>query len=91
MQMASSAPSGKPLTAPMDIFKANCARCHVIGPVGRAGGISLDHVGKKKTQAWIETQIRDPASHHTPMPPFAAAQLPDSEMHILAHYLAGLK
>ena len=57
-----------------EIFKREgCINCHSFRGAGGSAGPELTAVTKRRTDAWIRRQIRDPKSHDpgTMMPSFA--------------------
>lgn len=76
----------------MAVFSSQgCERCHRLGGRGLGLGPPLDHVGKRRTRAWLESFLRDPRGRFpkTIMP--AYGNLPLKELRALADYLARLK
>ncbi len=74
------------------VFRAqNCTSCHSLNGSGGRVGPDLTHVGSRRSEDWIEAQLRDPRVHNPSsiMPPFA--RLPKKDLDELADYLAGLK
>jgi cbb3-type cytochrome oxidase cytochrome c subunit len=48
-------------------------------------------VGKRRDQAWIEAQIKDPKTHNPQSIMPSYAKLPEKDIDDLAAYLAGLR
>ena len=74
------------------IFRAQgCSACHKIGGVGGAVGPDLSTVGRSRSTAWIEDQIKNPKSHNpnSVMPSFA--RIPEKDIEELSDYLSNLK
>ena len=67
-----------------DIFVTNCGSCHTLSDAGTSGttGPALD--GSGRTEAEIETQVREGGGA---MPPFEG-QLSDEEISAVAEYVA---
>ena len=67
-----------------DIFVTNCGACHTLSDAGTSGttGPALD--GSGRTEAEIETQVREGGGA---MPPFEG-QLSDEEISAVAEYVA---
>jgi nitric oxide reductase subunit C len=75
-----------------DLFKQQgCGSCHTINGIGGNVGPDLSHIGSRRSEAWIEKQIKDPKSHfpNSIMPGFN--KLPEGDIKALARYLSGLK
>jgi len=69
-----------------------CSGCHTIGGVGGKVGPDLTMVGSRRSEEWIEQQVRNPRSHFpnsTIMPSFD--KLSAADLRDLGAYLAGLK
>ncbi len=74
------------------LFKTNgCQACHRIGGIGGSVGPDLTTVGKRRDEAWMKAQLKNPKSHdpNSIMPSFA--QLPEKDIDDLVEYLSGLK
>lgn len=71
-----------------EIFKREgCINCHSFRGTGGSAGPELTAVTKRRTDAWIRRQIRDPKSHNlgTMMPSFT--HLSRKEISVLIKYL----
>ncbi|MGC2061546.1 MAG: cbb3-type cytochrome c oxidase subunit II [Thermodesulfovibrionales bacterium] len=71
-----------------EIFKREgCVNCHSLRGAGGSAGPELTAVTKRRTDAWIRRQLRDPKSHNpgSMMPSFA--HLSRKEVSALIKYL----
>ncbi len=76
----------------LEVFRSQgCERCHKLDGRGLSVGPPLDHVGSRRTRAWIESFLREPRGRYpkTIMP--AYGNLPRKELRDLADHLARRK
>jgi mono/diheme cytochrome c family protein len=87
-----------PVGAGRKVYGANgCGRCHSVdGPgavPGKGKGPDLSHVGSKRPADWIAEHIRDPKAHaaQSRMPRYPESKISQTDLKVLADYLASLK
>jgi uncharacterized membrane protein len=71
----------------------SCIGCHRLPSGGGAVGPDLSHEGTKRDAAWLDIQIKSPATHtpNSRMPAFGDDTIPAAKRQLLAKYLASLK
>jgi len=67
-----------------------CYGCHIVGKLGTPIGPDLSRMGARRSEAWLEDWLRDPANQR-PAAHMPRLELTEAQVAALAAFLASLK